>query len=156
MARAVCEAYRIRSDPEKHLVNSVKTKENQENERWNGLPDFYIRSLTSQRGEWPRRDLSIATEVLIMYVWQWVLQNNNLIQICTNEDLRESMHGSQAAIKNTTEGHRVESLWTEGGTLWKTVQTLLFIWLGSALSINDHIFMICLYEGSHTHDNNIK
>jgi hypothetical protein len=30
---AVCEAYSIRSDPEKHLVNSLKKKESQENER---------------------------------------------------------------------------------------------------------------------------
>jgi len=80
-----------------------------------------------------------------------------LIQICINEDLRKSLHGSQATrLKNTAEGHRVESLWTEGGTLRKTVQTLLFVWLGSALSTNDHIFMICLYEGSHTQDNNTK
>jgi hypothetical protein len=154
MVRDVCEANSIKSDPEKHRINSLKTKEN---EKRNGLPDFYMRSLTSQWGKWPRGDCSIATQVLIMYVWQWALQNNNLIQICINEGLTKSLHGSQATrLKNTTEGHRVESLWTEGGILRKIVQTLLFFWLGSALSINDHIFMIFLYEGSHTDDNNIK
>ena len=101
MARVVCEAYNIKSDIEKHLVNSLKAKENPENERWNGLPEFYIRSLTSQWGEWPRRDVCIATQVLIMYVWQWALQNNKLIQICISEDLTMSLHGSQATrLKN--------------------------------------------------------
>ena len=115
---------------------------------------------TSQWDEWTNRDLTIATQIFSMHVWQWKLQNknlihsNNLIHICINEDLTKSLHGSQATrLKNTTKGHRVEC---EEETLRKTFQTLSFVWLGATLSITDHIFMICLYEGSHTHDNNIK
>jgi len=74
--------------------------------------------------------------------------------MCINEDLTKSMHGSQATrLQNTIEGHRVESLWAEGGASRNTVQTLLFVWLSSALSTNDHTFMGLLYEGSHTRDN---
>jgi hypothetical protein len=61
----MARAYSIKSDLENHLVNYLKTKESQENERWDGLSDFYMRSLTSQWGYWPSRDLSIATQVLL-------------------------------------------------------------------------------------------
>jgi len=65
------------------------------------------------------------------------------------KDLTKSLHGSQATRLKT----QLKVTGWKGGTLRKTAQMLLFVWLSSGLSTNDHIFVVFLYEGSHMGDN---